>query len=198
MNGALFAAPGVFVRELEPGDDLKLSYWPDTVYLGSDGHHWGSIEKAAQNLEELKLLWGNVTVVCNSDNGQALGLLVWIEEPDGGCRFGLELAPDRIGRGIGRQLVISFIEFAFGILGYKELRAKVSATNSPAVNLGRQLNFHLIEETYDVTPQCRLPIFTDDRYEGIRAHFRNEGGIVMEQVLELGLEAEDWHPSVFE
>ncbi|OGD78130.1 MAG: hypothetical protein A2Y64_01305 [Candidatus Coatesbacteria bacterium RBG_13_66_14] len=198
MNGALFAAPGIFVRELELGDDLKLSSWPDTVYLGSDGHHWGSAEKAQQNLEELKLLWGNVTVVCNAENGQALGLLVWSEEPDGGCRFGLELAPDRIGRGIGRQLVISFIEFAFGILGFKELRAKVSATNSPAVSLGRQLNFHLIDETYDVTPQCRLPIFTDPRFEGIRENFRKEGGIVLERVLELGLEAENWHPSVFE
>jgi len=198
MNGALFAAPGIFVRELEPGDETKLASWPDTVYLGSDGHHWGSADSALENVEELKLLWDNVTVVCNADNGLPLGLLVWAEEPDGGCRFGLELAPDRIGRGIGRQLVISFIEFAFGILGYKELRAKVSASNTPALNLGRQLNFHLIDESYDVTPHCRLPIFTDKRYEPIRGNFRRERGVVQERVLELGLDVENWHPSVFE
>jgi RimJ/RimL family protein N-acetyltransferase len=198
MNGALFAAPGIFVRELEPGDDIKLAQWPDTVYLGSDGHHWGSDKNARDNLEELKLLWSTVTVVCNADNGQPLGLLVWSDEPDGGCRFGLELAPDRIGRGIGRQLVISFIEFAFGILGYTELRAKVSASNAPAVSLGRQLNFHLVDETFDVTPRCKLPVFTDKRYKGIREHFRSEGGIVLERVLELGLDVQNWHPSVFE
>ncbi len=197
MNGALFAAPGLFVRELEPGDERRLASWPDTVYLGSDGHHWGSEENSRKNIEGLQLLWGNVVVVCNADNGKALGLLVWSEEPDGACRFGLELAPDRIGRGIGRQLVISFIEFAFGILGFKELRAKVSASNAPAVKLGRQLNFHLIEESYDVTPHCRLRIFTDERYRGIREYFRSEGGIVMERVLELGLDEQNWHPTVF-
>lgn len=197
MNGALFAAPGLFVRELEPADERRLAFWPDTVYLGSDGHHWGSEENARENLDTLKLLWGNVVVVCNTDNGKPLGLLVWSEEPDGCCRFGLELAPDRIGRGIGRQLVISFIEFAFGILGFRELRAKVSVSNAPAVNLSRQLNFHLISESYVVTPHCRLPIFSDERYRGIREHFRKEGGIVMERVLELGLAEQNWHPTVF-
>jgi RimJ/RimL family protein N-acetyltransferase len=122
---------------------------------------------------------GRMYFAIDNEDGRLIGEMSLREiDPTGRTsRLGIHLASNRCSQGYGEEALVALLDHYFNDLRYEAMYLDVAAHNARALRLYEKLGFRHLSPFWRLDGS-HLPLFTDERYEPIRKHFRRRGRAV--------------------
>lgn len=116
-----------------------------------------------------------------------------IDEQRGQARLGVTFAAPYVGRGLGTEALILFLDYYFETLKYHLMVLDVAAPNVRAVRCYIRLGFQYVESDWrNAGPLFDRRILEQAAYAPLRRHFRNESRSLKVEFFEMRLYREEW------
>lgn len=188
----------VRIRSWQSRDDTAQRAWPsykDPLYplwnVPRSQSLYESLFPGSYGVSYTRRVWG-----IEDGYGTLIGRLSLrdIEQRVRRARLGISLAAPYLGRGLGTEAMLVFLDYFFGAFGYEIMVLDVAAFNERAVRCYERLGFCLVADEWRKSGchSCARALDEPERYH-LQRYFRRERSNLWVQFLEMELRRPMWH-----
>jgi diamine N-acetyltransferase len=131
------------LRPIRPADILEIKNWPP--YLGG----FEQMDYALRNNGWLDEFRGrpNTWIYAVESNDRIIGFSLLSTTAEEEAEFRIAIHPDRMGKGLGKEVTLSTLKSGFGLLNLSKVHLIVRKNNPLALRLYQNIGFAAIGES---------------------------------------------------
>ena len=184
----------VTLRPWQRGDTLAQELWPR--YTEPFSSLW-NIPRAYSYNEMVGRGWSSQRYAwAVVDTGRRLIGRISLREVDpgdGSARLGISIAQPYVGKGLGTEAMVLFLDHYFGPLGFSRLHLDVAAFNRRAVRCYERLGFSYVDSEWrSAGSDPALRLLDDPRFSDMLPFFRRNRHESLVEFYEMVLERATW------